>query len=106
MTQIAELFNASQDEIEVKVTVPSNYNEAVIVRVAGGAAPDAADHVNRYGDFAGRNMLFAMDSFLAKSGLERRFVPATFGARSLGRAIGSASSVRSTGSNLLQHMAL
>ncbi|NLN19101.1 MAG: sugar ABC transporter substrate-binding protein [Firmicutes bacterium] len=74
-TQIAELFNASQDEIEVEVTVLSNYNEAVIVRVAGGAAPDALT-TNRYGDFAGRNMLFAMDSFLAKSGLERRFVPA------------------------------
>jgi multiple sugar transport system substrate-binding protein len=74
-TQIADLFNKSQDEIEVEVTVLTNYNEAIIVRVAGGAAPDALT-TNRYGDFAGRNMLYPMDEFLARSGLERRFVPA------------------------------
>ncbi|MGI6610700.1 MAG: extracellular solute-binding protein [Limnochordia bacterium] len=74
-TEIAAMFSRSQDEIDVEVTVLANYNESIIVRVAGGASPDTLT-TNRYGDFAGRNMLLPMDAFLGKGSLERRYVPA------------------------------
>ena len=73
---IAEMFNNSQDEIRVEVTVLGNYNETVITRAVGGSSPDTLT-TNRYGDFAGRGLLLAMDSFLERDGLESVFVPAS-----------------------------
>lgn len=79
---VVEDFNASQDDVKVKLVETSNLGQKVLTSIAGGIAPDVV-LFDRYqtGQFASRGALRALDGYLKESGNTIKatsFFPATW----------------------------
>ncbi|HHT28164.1 MAG TPA: sugar ABC transporter substrate-binding protein [Firmicutes bacterium] len=73
--EIVELFNASQDKIQVKVTyVGGNYLEQLILRVAAGDYPDVLTS-SLLGEIGGLGLALPLDDFIERDNLRKQFVP-------------------------------
>lgn len=75
--EIADLFNKSQNDIQVKVTyVGGNYLEQLTLRIAAGDIPDVMTS-SLLGEIGGMGLALPLDSYIDADNLRKQFVPAT-----------------------------